>query len=332
MKTNLGLITLALLTFASALFWSCETSVSRSQPDSFEKSKPTRLASVPGENANYSPPESLKIPHQDSQQRGNACPAGRLAEAWRDIASENDPGRKFVAEVVRKLGLPQELTIEIGNAAWEQQELARFGAKNPGIDYKALKLASETLSEHRLSSLTALGHTNLDMVWSDLMQAPVQSPIHLSPPVSIQSDPSNPSTTPITTNCTPSNQRYEAAAKVLTNEFPDLYGTCDLKLQSLGYLDPSRPYYIRRIAEDLRSIWIVSGLSGSVDIQFIGLVPLPDALLGDNPPFDGDFRTMAGWLYRRSAIQYLKLQGGPKDKRFYQEVYSVGIAGHLSPL
>lgn len=163
------------------------------------------------------------------------------------------------------------------------------------------------------------------------MKIPVRSPIALSPPVltgngSPSDDPAGAS------DCRPSNQRYEMAARVLVHEFPELYGTWDTKLRDLGYLDASRPYFIRRLAEDLRSIWLVSGLSGSVCFGFVGPVPLPGSVTGDVPPESPEPRILAGWPYRRSAIQYLQLQGGPRDEDFYREVYSAGIAGYLSPL
>lgn len=248
---------------------------------------------------------------------------GRWRRAWTVEAVRNDPGRRWLAQRLSNLRLPTEMAVEIGNAAWEQQELRRVAARHPGIPPRVVEHMAKWFSERRLFDLERMGFSNLARPWNDLVEAPIQGYVQLARPVVLDV----PSGMPLPEYETfePREQYFYSRALVLQTHFPDIYDKIQAWLDHLGYDLKSRPYYIALIAGDLRNIWVAGFFGRDFPIDDTIARPLPRSILGSEPPND-QWGTLSGaWLYRRFCIQYLKNHGGPVDERFYDDVYSIGL-------
>lgn len=249
---------------------------------------------------------------------------GRLRRAWTVDAVRNDPGRIWLANRLAELRLPTELAVEIGNIAWEQQELRRLHAQYPGIPDTTVDYLGKWLLDRRFDELTKAGFPQVQAVAEELSKAPVQGYVQLARPVV----PEGPSGEPLPEfeDLEPADRASYGLAMRLEESFPDVFQKIQAWLDHLGYSRNSRAFLVGQIAHDLRNIWVASGLWNDYPMDDHGTRALPRSILGPEPPNDRWGGRSGAWLYRKMCIQYLKNHGGPADDRFYDDIYSVGLA------
>ncbi|MFM8360136.1 MAG: hypothetical protein ACKOET_16435 [Verrucomicrobiota bacterium] len=250
--------------------------------------------------------------------------AGRLRRAWTVDAVRNDPGRIWLANRLAELRLPTELAAEIGNIAWEQQELRRVHAQHPGIPDAAVDIVGKCLLDRRFSELTKAGFPSLQSVAEELSEAPVQGYVQLARPVVLDAPSGEPF--PEFEDLEPGDRTSYGPAMQLAESFPNVFHRIQAWLDHLGYSRNSRAFLIGQIAHDLRNIWVAGGFASDFPIDDYGAKRLPSSILGPEPPSDRWGGPSGAWLYRKMCIQYLKNHGGPADDRFYDDIYSIGLA------